>query len=140
MYYFAYGANINVQSFGLRCSDAILINSFILEDYEFFITSDGYASIRENKGSFVQGLVWEISELDEKLLDEYEGVDSNFYIKKYIFIKDFDNECLVYISTSVKDIKKLKDYSKYYLSTIIENAISLQFKYDYILQLNKFLK
>ena len=73
-YYFAYGSNMNAEQMAQRCPEHLLVGQAILEDYEFIITTRGYASIIPVQGKTVQGLVYQINPTDEATLDRNEGV------------------------------------------------------------------
>jgi gamma-glutamylcyclotransferase (GGCT)/AIG2-like uncharacterized protein YtfP len=72
---------------------------------KWFICERGYANIMESKGDTVYGLVYEISQSDEKCLDGFEGVPKS-YVKKNLnitFLGDKDSptsqdaDMLVYV-------------------------------------------
>ena len=86
MLYFAYGSNLNHDQMHRRCGDSEYIKNFILEGYKlsFCAVSGNYgvANIIKKSGSKVPGGIWEISEIDEKALDRYEGYPT-LYTKDY---------------------------------------------------------
>lgn len=127
MKYFAYGANLNQKTFKSRCPDASFISTATLSDFEFFITSRGYSSLRENKDSFVQGVIWEITESDESLLDIYEGVDAGYYSKEFFFIEKY-GLCLVYVASEETEGSP----NEKYLKDIILQSKSYGFDEEYI--------
>ena len=59
-----------------RCNSSRLYTSplAVLHDYEWFIASRGYASVRPAKGKNVYGLLFELDEEAEYSLDLHEGV------------------------------------------------------------------
>ncbi len=57
-----------------RCPQSTEVEKTELTDYEFFINARGVASIRLKKGKRVLGLIYEITEDDERELDKCEGV------------------------------------------------------------------
>ena len=77
--YFAYGANMNMDSMSWRCPAARPIGAFELKDWilEFF----GHASVRPEPGNSVHGVLWAITEECESDLDAFEGYP-DYYIKK----------------------------------------------------------
>lgn len=103
MFYFAYGANMNLATFTKRCEDAVFVDRGVLRGYTILINTHGVGTIIPDTDSCVYGIVWEISEEDEVQLDCYEGVESGYYQKTFISIVSLDTsntkECLVYIAT-----------------------------------------
>lgn len=81
--YFAYGSNMSKEQMAEpdRAPDATKVETATLSNYEFFIDARGVASIREKQGKEVLGVVYEITETDEKKLDVKEGFPK-YYIKK----------------------------------------------------------
>lgn len=71
-----------------RCDSSRLYTSplAVLHDYEWFIASRGYASVRPAKGKNVYGLLFELDEEAEYSLDLYEGVGQGCYYKEEILV------------------------------------------------------
>ena len=120
MLYFAYGSNLNHHQMKNRCRGAKYIKKHILRGYKLCFSHKtnhsiyGHANIIKNKKSKVYGALWDINKKDEKELDWYEGVDYNYYQKKYFTLKG--KRVLVYI----QKIYYLKKPNSTYLHTIIE--------------------
>jgi len=120
MLYFAYGSNLNHHQMKERCSGAKYIKKHTLNGYKLCFSHKtnhsiyGHANIVKNKKSKVYGALWNITKKDEKELDWYEGVDYNYYQKKYFVLKG--NKALVY----VQKIYYFKKPNSTYLHTIIE--------------------
>lgn len=72
--YFAYGSNMDAEQMRERCPQSKRQKVETLSGYEFFINGRGFANIRKNKNKNVFGVVYTISEEDEKELDICEGV------------------------------------------------------------------
>lgn len=101
--YFAYGSNMNEAQMALRCPDSKIVGIARLENYRFLINERGVASIAESQGKVVYGLLWSISESDEKQLDRYEGVGKGFYRKSTLSVAVQENQAvdaLVYVASS----------------------------------------
>ena len=77
--YFAYGANMNMDSMSWRCPGARPIGAFTLRDWELEFYS--HANIRPQTGSSVHGVLWAITEDCEHSLDAFEGFP-DYYTKK----------------------------------------------------------
>ena len=120
MLYFAYGSNLNHQQMKFRCSGAKYIKKHTLKFYKLCFSHKtkhsiyGHANIVKNKKSKVLGALWNINENDENELDWYEGVDYNYYKKKYFTLNG--KKVLVY----VQNVYYLKKPNSSYLHTIID--------------------
>jgi hypothetical protein len=103
MFYFAYGANMNLATFTKRCEDAVFVDRGILVGYRLLINTHGVGTIIPDEKSCIYGIIWQISEDDEMQLDWYEGVESGYYQKTSKSIVSLytttTTECLVYIAT-----------------------------------------
>jgi gamma-glutamylcyclotransferase (GGCT)/AIG2-like uncharacterized protein YtfP len=77
--YFAYGANMNMDSMSWRCPASRPVGAFILKDWELEFYS--HANIRESTGNSVHGVLWAITEDCERSLDAFEGFP-DYYIKR----------------------------------------------------------
>jgi len=97
--YFAYGSNMGRDQMHKRCPDHCRIGLGILKGYRWIITGRGYASVVRSVHDVVHGVVYEISDTDEKSLDHYEGVSSGSYRKERLSIDMSGTvvECLVYV-------------------------------------------
>ncbi len=95
-----------------RCPQHRLVGYGILKGYCWIITTRGYANVVKSTSDEVHGVVYEISESDEKSLDELEGVHTGHYRKEMlkIEIEGEDKECLVYIDPVQKEGKPKKEY------------------------------
>jgi gamma-glutamylcyclotransferase len=78
-FYFAYGANMNMDSMSWRCPNARPVGAFELRDWELEFYS--HANIRPVTGSKVQGVLWSITEDCEQSLDAFEGFP-DYYTKR----------------------------------------------------------
>lgn len=85
MLYFAYGSNLNIENMAHRCPAAKKVGRLFVEDAALVFRGVADVTIREN--SVVPGGLWEITRACERSLDQYEGVASNFYLKRYLTIK-----------------------------------------------------
>lgn len=81
--YFAYGSNMNHQQFTERCPSSHIICRAQLLNYQFVITSRGYANVLKKESGVVHGLLCAITEPDEKTLDLKEGVYLNKYRREW---------------------------------------------------------
>lgn len=124
-----------------RCHDNKLIGVAILEGYKFVY--DGYSSSRkgavaniiEDTSEKVFGVLYEISENDEKKLDKCEGYPKA-YNKKEVEVEDLKGKkykALVYL----REPREIGKPSYEYETTIITAAKKFEFPKEYI---NKFLR
>ncbi len=126
--YFAYGSNMCEEQMSERCKDARLIGIAWIENYRLNFrksSSRYYATIDSSLGEKVEGLLWLISQSDEKELDSCEGVRRNdCYRKKVVEVqtKNGQSQALIYVlpedrplgTTSEDYYRKLQAiYAKY---------------------------
>jgi gamma-glutamylcyclotransferase len=97
--YFAYGSNMWRKQMGDRCPDHRLVGFGVLKGYRWIISARGYANIASSAFDVVHGVVYELSDVDEKMLDRSEGVDSGSYRKEFLMVEVDESlrTCLVYV-------------------------------------------
>ncbi len=81
-YYIAYGSNLNIRQMRMRCPQARIIGTSIIDDYELLFKGSktgSYLTIEPKDGCQVPVAVWEVTESDELALDRYEGYPSFYY-------------------------------------------------------------
>ena len=67
--YFAYGSNMNLDQMAFRCPDAEVVGVVRVDDYRLTFCGSSYAgvaTILPQPGSHVDGVLWRISEADER--------------------------------------------------------------------------
>ena len=85
MLYFAYGSNMDFGQMRKRCPSAITITRASLLGHRLAFTrfseerQGGVADAVQDRGSVVEGVVYEISDDDAARLDKCEGVSENCY-------------------------------------------------------------
>ena len=133
--YFAYGSNMNLNQMAFRCPDAQVVDTVRLEGYRLAFCMNGgghgVATILPEPDSFVDGVLWRISERDEQNLDHYEGFP-RLYGKEPVTVVDPDGlkrEVMAYTMNSpYKDAPALPSQS--YLSGILhgcrQNGIEIE--------------
>ncbi|KAH0495671.1 hypothetical protein TgHK011_009206 [Trichoderma gracile] len=84
--YFAYGSNLHVKQMNRRCPNSKFIGKARLANYRWQINQRGYANVIQAEGHWVDGLVYEIDDIDEAKLDINEGVAKNAYSKRYMTV------------------------------------------------------
>lgn len=117
-YYFAYGSNMNLEQMKYRCPEP-----FPEMPADNFQAGRFPQLPQPEKGSYVEGVLWKITEACEKSLDFYEGFPS-FYGKESIRVKNQDGvekEVFVYMMNAPhKDVPAKP--SKFYLDGILEGC------------------
>lgn len=91
-YYFAYGANLSLDSMSWRCPDARPVSAFYLRDWRLELHC--HATIRPSPGESVAGALWLITPECEHSLDSFEGYP--VYYNKQLLEQD-GIEFMVYI-------------------------------------------
>ena len=138
-YYIAYGSNMDERQMAVRCRDAVLTGTGLIQGYELLFKGSltgCYATIESKEQSRVPVTVWTISKADEKRLDRYEGFPT-FYYKKDIEVqmKDGTITGLVYIMHEDRHCgmpfpwyyeQMDRDYQKFgFDRTILKNALAI---------------
>ena len=77
--YFAYGANMDVESMGFRCPQAQPRGVFLLRNWELQFYS--HATVEQRRKSSVAGVLWAITPDCERSLDHFEGFPT-YYTKR----------------------------------------------------------
>lgn len=84
---------MNLNQMAFRCPDAQVVDTVRLEGYRLAFRMNGgghgVATILPEPGSFVDGVLWRISERDEQSLDHYEGFP-RLYGKEPVTVADPD--------------------------------------------------
>jgi gamma-glutamylcyclotransferase (GGCT)/AIG2-like uncharacterized protein YtfP len=130
-HYFAYGANMDLNTMFDRCPSAKFIEVGTLDGYRFIINTRGVASIVSDATASVCGVIWTINEEDEAFLDLFEGVKGRWYSKHTVAVAETVNnnmfDCLVYIASDHREGKPIEDY----FNNIIKWAKNFHFPEDY---------
>ena len=79
--YFAYASNMSRVEMFLRCPGAGLVNEAVLPDHRFRINRGGVATVAPEPDAQVHGVLWMITDEDERALDRYEEVAEGLYAK-----------------------------------------------------------
>jgi hypothetical protein len=78
-YYFTFGSNMHIGQMSARCPGSVYEGTAILSNWRWQINTRGVANIVQTSPSDVQGLVFSLTESDERALDRYEGVRQGHY-------------------------------------------------------------
>ena len=121
MYYFAYGLNLNKKQMQQQCLDSKPRLKATLPNYIIVFSGwsrkwrGGVATIKRSQGSKVMGAVYEVSDRDLRLLDNYEG--SAYQRLNVIVFGEVNNplEAITYIKVGQLDVTQP---SKEYLALL----------------------
>ena len=143
-YYIAYGSNLNKAQMKRRCPTAMPFATATLENYELLFRGKrdcAVATIESKSGEKVPVAIWEITDMDEKSLDRYEGYPY-LYRKEELEVK-IDNEKIKAMVYIMNEGRPIGTPSCYYYSTIrqgykdffldysfLKNAVNKECKYD----------
>lgn len=122
MYYFAYGSNMNCEQMAYRCPGAVKVDNSMLWNYA--LVERQFADIEYKEGSWVNGVLWEITAEDLRSLDRYEGYPK-FYTRHLadIFFDGCTVGAIVYEMTpAAKELRNGKSYSPEYRKICSEGA------------------
>ncbi|MBH61168.1 MAG: hypothetical protein CL569_01700 [Alphaproteobacteria bacterium] len=101
--YFAYGSNMHMPSMRIRCPRARLLSTAMLSDWEFFINTQGYASIRPVDDQEVHGALWTIGPREEAALNLYEDIADQLYLRVTVNVissRETYRDVLTYVATN----------------------------------------
>lgn len=143
-YYIAYGSNLNKAQMKRRCPTAMPFATATLENYELLFRGKrdcAVATIEPKNGGKVPVAIWEITDMDEKSLDRYEGYPY-LYRKEELEVK-IDNEKIKAMVYIMNEGRPIGAPSCYYYSTIrqgykdffldynfLKDAVNKECKYD----------
>ena len=99
MLYAAYGSNLNLMQMGWRCPSARVVGTGFITGYRLEFRR--YLTIVPDEKGEVPVALWELTDQDEKALDQYEGFP-HFYHKEMICVETKTGavKALVYIMNS----------------------------------------
>ncbi len=135
--YFAYGANMNEESFTARYPSAVYCGIAKLEGYAFIINSKGVATIKREGEAAVYGVCWKISEEDGLRLDEFEGVSEGIYRSTNLPVKNITSGETAYMKVYISDNTVPGFPLPGYMRVIIESAALHRFPEAYKELLNR---
>ena len=84
IYYFAFGSNMSPRQTPRRCPGARVLGDARLEDWRFWITTRGGASIVPEKGAVTHGILWRFEPHHVALMDRWEGVTAGVYRRVWL--------------------------------------------------------
>ncbi len=95
-----------------RCPASRPLGPARLPRHEFFIMSDGFASVRRAPQAAVHGLLWDLALADVPALDDFEEVAAGLYDKRVqpVIRPVGAVQALVYVGRSTQDGKPRPGY------------------------------
>ena len=119
--YLAYGSNMNTKQMAVRCPTAKVVGKANLEGYELLFcgaNGEAYATITKNPEKETPVVVWELDDIAEKRLDNYEGYPT-FYDKEY-FRVEMDGKPIRAMAYVMKEGVPLGVPERHYYEGILE--------------------
>jgi hypothetical protein len=89
-YYFAFGSNMHLDQMSTRCPGSIYEGTAVLHGWRWQINSRGVANIvqqHQPTNEVVEGLVFSVTEDNERALDRYEGVKRGLYERLDVWLQ-----------------------------------------------------
>jgi cation transport regulator ChaC len=130
--YFAYGSNLSLSQMKARCPDSRRVEAMrvVLPGYRWFIYKGGHANVEQLLGYCVEGALYELSEKDEKSLDQREGVPNGTYERKFLeILRDgVPLKALVYVAPSTDP----GTAGKCYAEIVMEGARDANLSEEYV--------
>ncbi len=133
MVYFAYGSNMERVQMKRLCQKARFVAAAVLPDHELVFSGSsrmwggGIANIRDMPGKKVEGVVWEISEAERKVLDEYEGYP-DLYVSKGVQVRTTSGKVLTAFAYMManpgREMPPSKPYKRLLISGAEEHGLS----------------
>jgi gamma-glutamylcyclotransferase (GGCT)/AIG2-like uncharacterized protein YtfP len=108
--YFGYGMNTNISGMATRCPGAVSLGPATLPDYRFAFRS--HADVELEKGCWVDGVLWEISDVHLKSLDRLEGFPT-YYLRHKAFVLHDDELRAAWIYTMADQTYELPPGESY---------------------------
>ena len=136
--YFAYGSNLSVEQMETRCPNAAPLERATLRGWRWLIMSRGWATVTPDPASSVEGLLWVITDTDERSLDRYEGVSEGLYTKEVVEVEQASGgrvQAMIYVSPDTTP----GPANPGYLERIIASATERKFPAEWIEMLRSWL-
>ena len=131
--YFAYGANMIAEDMARRCPHAREIGAIILQGWHLVIGRKGYATMVREPGARVMGVLWSLTQECERILDEFEEIDSGLFRRETIDVER--KPALVYVASDATPGEPRVSY----LNAVIAAAEARDFPSDYLDELRSWL-
>lgn len=123
-----------------RCPSAKFVAAARLRDYELHFAGTstmwggGVADLKPAKGKIVEGVLWEIAEVDLKALDEYEGYPK-VYVRKNVEVETLDERKVQAFAYFMVRPGTYKAPSRRYLQLLVSGAEEHGLSDEYVMRL-----
>ena len=115
--YFGYGMNTNLSGMATRCPTANCLGAAVLPGYRFVFR--GHADVELDADCYVDGVLWQISDLDLKSLDRLEGFPS-YYLRQRAWVETADGDQVIAWVYSMGDQSYEWEPGEHYLQCCLE--------------------
>ncbi|MGL4636576.1 MAG: gamma-glutamylcyclotransferase family protein [Beijerinckiaceae bacterium] len=133
--YFAYGANMDVESMAKRCPASKPVGLARLPRHRWIISSDGYANVVPDPRRDVHGMLWELALSDVPPLDRFEDVPRLYRkITQPVISTKGIRRALVYVGRAVETGRPRPGY----LEDVIRAAQAAELPAATITEMRKF--
>ena len=135
--YFAYGSNLSRAEMAERCPGASVVGVAVLPRHRFLINRAGFATVASDDWSLVHGVLWLITDGDERALDQYEGLAAGVYKKQRHWVElvappeRTPVDALMYVATDAEPGRPSADY----LDRVIAAAVDQGLPEEYVAEL-----
>lgn len=135
--YFAYGSNLLKAQMAARCPSHAELGVALLKGHRVVIGGRGYATIIPDSNFTTWGVVYILTQEDERALDLKEGVRTDCYRKHHLTTHTLDGdavECLIYIEPNYSPGVPTAAYLKRILDGAAEHKLPIDYQ-KYLLSL-----
>lgn len=117
-----------------RCPQSKKIGVARLRGYRWIVSVRGYANVVESKEDEVEGVLFEISQSDEDLLDRHEGISSGSYHKADLLVLHGEKEevAFVYLDPVTAEGAPKKEYIQRINSGLADAKLSKGYVTRYV--------
>lgn len=128
-FYWAYGSNLNLRQMARRCPRAKSAGTFYVTGAKLVFR--GVADVVMEEGALCPGGLWKITAECERALDQYEGVGSGLYVKKYFKVRRNKHvyKCLFY---QMRNERGVVPPGQLYLDSIVQGYRDFGLDVDYL--------
>jgi gamma-glutamylcyclotransferase (GGCT)/AIG2-like uncharacterized protein YtfP len=139
--YFSYGTNMDPVGMRERAPGARSLGAARLGGWRLTFTADapddgyGVPHIVPDDNDEVWGVLWEVTEVELKALDDYEGVDSGAYVRDRIVVTrgGRESEAVVYMTPP----RSHRPPSKEFVAQLVRGAEAHSLPITYIERLRR---
>jgi len=119
--YFAYGMNTNPEQMSIRCPGAVSLGSAYLHGYRFVFRT--HADVELADYSYVNGVLWQVSDDHLDSLDMLEGFPS-YYLRQRVWVNVENEDRVVACVYTIADQDYLREPGAGYLQMCTEGYIA----------------